>query len=79
MGFDAADVNVLLAPLDETFFRRIYTDLRLGFLTLWALGSKKKMETRVSTMLWQNPRLPASRCTAGWPGRACWMTLCSRW
>lgn len=50
MGFDAADVNALLAPLDETFFRRIYTDLRLGFLALWAYESRNKKNTETSPL-----------------------------
>ena len=32
MGFDAVDVNALAVELDELFYRRILTDLRLSFL-----------------------------------------------
>lgn len=32
MGFDAVDVNDWGAGLDETFFRRVFTDMRLSFV-----------------------------------------------
>ena len=32
MGFGAADVNHYLTYLDDSLFRRVYTDTRIGFL-----------------------------------------------
>lgn len=32
MGFAAADINHWLPYLDDTFYRRVFTDARVGFL-----------------------------------------------
>lgn len=49
MGFDVSDVNAFALRLDETFFRRVYTDIRPGLDLLGRRGARPAVLPRRGT------------------------------